>query len=480
MGWSAFGIRVLKNADIGLESDVLIVKGKRGSFHFDPDQKTGTNAKDVAKSKSQAAAQAREQIEYSSFDTRTVRKAHAWSYGRTARESWVPPALFNRTQYTTLVEERRWWLSRTDSRNTVFIVSANLGTLPLVRNLLCSIINNAPQTMDHLVIWALDEEIAFELLKLRERLLYGDFIDTEGRNETRLRKRWRTPMGIYFDQKMTTTPKYTTGASDLVTYFGITELRNYFFVHVLDAIGVNILFTDADIFFLADPFEDLKLPFGVSDFQNRTRKPHKKTDETTSFYRDFPDLIYSTDARKPYHYLDDPYEGQPRVPHICGGFFFARSNPRTIRVFRTIRDVKMNDQWGMDYLLNQVPLVLVDPLPAGIKFRKQHTNLDSLSTQYNEPWRKLFTWRNPLRVRILSQAAYANSMSSWAKVGTRGPDYEKLVKELHERGEKPVSYHPNYWIQPKRNDDLWVFTDNKTWILEQVGMWKIRDGRCYI
>ncbi|KAJ3210344.1 hypothetical protein HDU67_005377 [Dinochytrium kinnereticum] len=247
--------------------------------------------------------------------------------------------------------------------------------------------------MDRLVVWALDEDVAFRLIAFREEVVGGDFVDSTGRVVGRPQRRWRTPLGIYFDRKITTTPKYTTGAADLRTYFGITELRNYFYVRILDDIGINFAFTDADVFFLSDPFEDLNLPYGVRDHTNRTKKRHGKNDGTKSFYRDFPDLIYSTDARKPYHLLPDPYEGQTRIPHICGGFFFARSNPRTVRLFRTIRDFRMNDQWGIDYLLNEIPSVLVDPLPAGLTKRKHAVNMGAMAVALNDAWRSAWRWK---------------------------------------------------------------------------------------
>ncbi|KAJ3192359.1 hypothetical protein HK101_006702 [Irineochytrium annulatum] len=77
-------------------------------------------------------------------------------------------------------------------------------------------------------------------------------------------------------------------------------------------------------------------------------------------------------------------------------------------------------------------------------------------------------------------------MPNYAPVGTRGPWYYKYAKELKERGEREVLYHPNYWKNTKAptEDDLarghWVWSDNKTMIFEAVDMWKVQGDRCML
>ncbi|KAJ3206084.1 hypothetical protein HDU67_008408 [Dinochytrium kinnereticum] len=367
----------------------------------------------------------------------------------------TPSRLFNRTEFTTIVEERRWWQARMDHHQTAFITSANTATFPYIENLICSLAAISPSLLEKLVVWALDEEAAGKLMGLGERISNGEFGGGQ----------WRAPIGVYYDAAKTGTKEFTSGKVNSGLYFGIVDLRREFYVHLLDTIGINFVFTDADTFFSADPFEDLNLPFGVSDVEGRTGVSHQKPKTVKDYYKDFPDLIYSTDARKPYRHLKDPYEGQTRIPKVCGGFFFARSNTRTVKMYRRILENRMNDQWGVDDLLNNhLPAVLVDPLPAGLTKRQGDVKVGE---------------GDPLRVRILSQAAYSNALGEWAKPGSRGPGFEKLVSELKSRGEKEVLYHPNFWIDEKDpGNRIFIFTDNKTWIFDQLGMWKMRDGRC--
>ncbi|KAJ3206083.1 hypothetical protein HDU67_008407 [Dinochytrium kinnereticum] len=369
-----------------------------------------------------------------------------------------PPAgFFNRTPETSLTEERKWWRGRMDHRETAFITSANNATFPFIENLVCSLMSVSPDLLERLVVWALDDEVANRLIDLQERILAGSF---GGKNNG-----WRAPLGVYFDVGKTGTKELTSGKTNSGLYFGIVDLRREFYVHLLDAIGINFVFTDADAHFSADPLEDLNLPFGVPNVEERTGVSHKAPKNVSDFYTDFPDLIYSTDARKPYHHLKDPFEGQKRIPKLCGGFFFARSNPRTVNMYRRILRDRLNDQWGVDDLLNNhLPAVLVDPLPAGLTVRKGEMDVDS---------------GDPIRVRVLSQTAYSNAMPQWIKPGTRGPDFEERVRELGERGEKEVLFHPNYWLDEEDpGNRIFIFTDNKTWIFDELGMWKVKDGRC--
>ncbi|KAJ3204733.1 hypothetical protein HDU67_009344, partial [Dinochytrium kinnereticum] len=381
-------------------------------------------------------------------------------------EMQTPKALFRRTNETTLAEERQWWQSRMDHRQTAFITTANSAAFPFIQNMICSLLNTAPELLDRLVIWALDEGMAMRLLEFREKIISKQFLDMTGRSfPNQKRFAWKHPLGIYFDEKETSTPTFTSGFVDTENYYDMVGMRRGFFVHVLDSIGINFLFTDADVYFASDPFADLNLPFGVSDDEKRTGRGKASPNTLEDFEMDFPDIIYSTDARKPFRYLVDPYEGQSRVPKVCGGFFFARSNMRTVKLYKAIRDNNLNDQWGVDNLLNNhIPSVLVDPLPAGIRKRKQDLTIDLSSMEGG------WTWRDPIRVRILSQAAYSNALPNWASPGSRGPTFDELLEELWDRGEKDVMYHPNYWIDvTKPADRPWVFTDNKTWILEKAG-----------
>ncbi|KAI8852450.1 hypothetical protein BC829DRAFT_384442 [Chytridium lagenaria] len=374
---------------------------------------------------------------------------------------------FNRTDSSLFATERWWWQSRLNHYQTVFITSANTASVPMVKNMICSLLNVAPDLLDHVVIWALDEGLVAEILNWRKEILDGSFFDWTGRNEQSLRetmKAWKSPLGVYFEPDSTAEPVFASGTIDQHKYLSMMNLRKSFFTRLLDSIGINMLFSDADTFYLSNPFEDLNLPYGVPNPENRYKVASNfgwfKSEPENKFLSDYPDIVYSTDARKPYHLLQDPYEGQPHIPKICGGFFFCSA----------LLESGGNDQWGLDDILNyHIPSVMIDPLPAGIKLRKplNQTNVDSNF--------------DPIRVRILSQLAYANAMPQWAPPGQRGEGWEKYTNELKERGEKEVMFHPNYWKDADKPDNrIWVFTDNKTWIFEELGMWKIKNGKCVL
>ncbi|KAJ3377551.1 hypothetical protein HDU84_008526, partial [Entophlyctis sp. JEL0112] len=140
---------------------------------------------------------------------------------------------------------------------------------------------------------------------------------------------------------------------------------------------------------------------------------------------------------------------------ICGGFFFIRANNRTRTLWEYMRAQNLNDQWGMDQVLNgyigtarntdeALPrqlkeqqrvfdAVLVDPLPAGILKRKDARPKDALVDA-----------QQTLRIRILSQAAYRAALPHYSDGGVVGDDYDVFVAELKVRGEKEVMFHPNY------------------------------------
>ncbi|KAI8838665.1 hypothetical protein BC829DRAFT_37407 [Chytridium lagenaria] len=295
----------------------------------------------------------------------------------------------------------------------------------MIKNMVCSLLNVAPDLLDQIVIWALDEGLVAEILNWRKEILDGSFFDWTGRDEQSLResmKRWKTPLGVYFEPDSTAEPVFASGTVDGHKYLSMMNLRKSFFTRLLDSIGINMVFSDADTFYLANPFEDLNLPYGVPNPETRHEAASNidwfKSEPEKKFLSDYPDIIYSTDARKPYHLLNDPYEGEPHIPKICGGFFFVRSNPRTSRLYSTLLKSGGNDQWGLDNILNhEASSIMIDPLPAGIKSRKplNKTNIDS-------------NW-DPIRVRILSQLAYANAMPQWAP-GLRGEGWEKYTDEL--------------------------------------------------
>jgi hypothetical protein len=116
-----------------------------------------------------------------------------------------------------------------------------------------------------------------------------------------------------------------------------------------------------------------------------------------------------------------------------------------------LRDLNLNDQWGMNDLLNgkvegAAPSVLVDPLPAGLTRRFEPPAITS----------------DMLRVRILDQAEHPNGVL-WCKPTLRLPalrlnypgnylNPDRIAKwgrwgSLKQRKRTLVSLHTNIWKQ---------------------------------
>ncbi|ORY29936.1 hypothetical protein BCR33DRAFT_724555 [Rhizoclosmatium globosum] len=85
---------------------------------------------------------------------------------------------------------------------------------------------------------------------------------------------------------------------------------------------LNFIFTDLDVVYLKDPFVALNVPYGVSNVTVSSLVTPEGNTTLASLFDLIPDIVYSTDARTFYHLMVDPYEGNERIPNICGGFVF--------------------------------------------------------------------------------------------------------------------------------------------------------------
>jgi len=188
----------------------------------------------------------------------------------------------------------------------------------------------------------------------------------------------------------------------------------------------NMFMIDADIVYFRDPWPEITIK-GEEDF------------------------IYSTDARDFYDNLNDPFEGLSSIPRICGGFFLAKSNKRTFKIFEDMMDVfslnpLANDQTAMDNLLNSRDSVLIDPPFYVLK----NKNLDE----------------DTVKVRILDQLDFVNgaifldhSVEYW----------ERIFKRKHDNPQWKgrVFVHGNWWKSDKFKEFM------------QLGMWYLKeDGTC--
>ncbi|KAI8852900.1 hypothetical protein BC829DRAFT_47957 [Chytridium lagenaria] len=163
--------------------------------------------------------------------------------------------------------------------------------------MICSLINTSPGLLNRMVVWALDEGAAKALGEWRKEIVEGRWVDLNGRTEEQIKQfQWKAPLGVYFDASHTASPYFTSGTVKTADYFAIMGMRREFYVRLLDDIGINFLFSDADVFFLDDPFVDLNLPFGVKDVKGRKRADgfgDPVTMNMTEFYKDLPDIVSS-------------------------------------------------------------------------------------------------------------------------------------------------------------------------------------------
>ncbi|ORY29933.1 hypothetical protein BCR33DRAFT_857539 [Rhizoclosmatium globosum] len=329
------------------------------------------------------------------------------------------PVLYIRNETSIIVDEKAWFTGRYRN-DTVMLASANFGAAksPMLANMLCSLAKNSPKTLDSFVIWATDIEAAYFL---------GNISTTY----------YKSLFGVYY-YDVNLPLDFASGDSDNEKYMQLMAGRNAFFERMVSTLGLNFIFTDLDTVFLKDPFVALNAPYGVSNVSVTSMDALEGNTTLGSLFDVVPDLVYSTDARTFFHLMIDPYEGNQRIPKICGGFFFIRSNERTIRLWKHMLEEGLNDQYGMEKLLDDknsgFDSVMVNPLPAGIEKRKDPRSEDKVVNA------------QVVRVRILSQAAFRNSLPYYEDAGMVGDDYPMLIKELESRGEYEVFYHPNYWI----------------------------------
>ena len=167
-------------------------------------------------------------------------------------------------------------------------------------------------------------------------------------------------------------------------------------------------------------------------FGNQEQELMARIKETTSYYQNVnlikelanqdpfldivPDIVYGSDPSDTPQFNSDPFQGQLKVPKICGGTFYVKPNNRTIMLFKQLwHEIKQggNDQWSMDVLLNRLDAVLVGQLPkctartgSGRAFcpEKGQTNPDPSSNLPSFPLND-----STIRVRLLEYWQFCTS-----------------------------------------------------------------------
>jgi hypothetical protein len=175
-------------------------------------------------------------------------------------------------------------------------------------NLLCSLRKvHAHTLVEKVIFWAVDKEAVKQFESYR-----------------RLNK---MSFGIYHPHTEHQMSEFQSIGSN--GYYQMMRERSTIHLKLLKQFHLSFLFMDTDLIFTSDPLNDL--------FLNEDKE-------------EIEDIIYSTDARNFYNQLEDPFEGQPFIPKICGGFFLMRSSPPTIRLLEDLNkaiyfDPNANDQW---------------------------------------------------------------------------------------------------------------------------------------
>jgi hypothetical protein len=281
--------------------------------------------------------------------------------------------------------------------NTLIIIPTNTGHLPWTQNLLCSL-TRAHFNTSTLIFWALDAAVHTTLATHGHATYHNPALFASAANEN--------------------------AHGDTRAYKRMMRERPTFYRDVLSA-GFDILMLDADTVFWQSPLSIRPTP----------------TDDD-----DDVDIVYSTDAREfytPAHSaFEDPRRRGPYVPPICNGIFWMRSNARTVALWSEMWDVFntpwwrapfvrrrgfLDDQRGMDVLLNDGRAQLVGPFPDGIR-----EEMVPKAPGRGYP---------PLKVRILDQTQVVNGHL----LLNRRKEYEERLGRLRERGEERIAAHFNWW-----------------------------------
>lgn len=293
--------------------------------------------------------------------------------------------------------------------NTVIMVPVNKGMLVFAENMVCSLekIHFDPRKV---VFWTLDEEV-------------GELLRSRGLN-------------TFHDPSLYGITEYV-GFNYSSPQFGhMMKERPKFFMNVLST-GLDLLFLDTDIIFYDDPFKmvdhsvDLAIGSDSRDFFSAEHNPFK-----------------------------DPGSKGDKVPPVCAGTFWMKSNENTLALFQVmflvfsgdpsvtyLRDKGLtDDQRGFDVLLNDGRANLVEPLPGGIT-----TNMTDGKHSDNAN----------LKVRMLDQAQVASGQL----YRNRHKEYVERLAMLEESGEKKIAIHLNWnsmekpKIEGAKELEIWQLTD---------------------
>ena len=298
--------------------------------------------------------------------------------------------------------------------NTLLVVPVNRAHMMWVDNFLCSL---SPTTFDakKIVFWALDPGVQ-ELLEVRGFTTYHD----------------PSFYSVSTDENL---------HDDTRNFKKMMKERPKFFIDMLST-GHDLLFLDADTVFFDNPLA--------------IRDPNV-------------DIVFSSDSReffnKPHKDpFKDVWRKGSRIPPVCNGIFWMKSNAKTIKIWQDMLDifesgprlalykffVFKDDQRGMDVLLNDGRAKLVEPLPKGIT-----PEMLTSRTDVNAD----------VEVRLLDQT----EVVSGHLLRNRKTLFDQNLKELKAGGGKQLAIHFNW--DPK--------DQTKESGVREMGLWQLTDdGEC--
>ena len=197
-----------------------------------------------------------------------------------------------------------------------------------------------------------------------------------------------------------------------------------------------------------------------------------------------PDIVYALDPRRFYQTQNDPWEWLSRVPRICGGLFYAKSNNRTINLYKQLSEAvikeKLNDQLATDHVLNHEEYIkhvaVVGKLPRCLGRIKDgpmfcpERNLNTTPENLEEYFAKLKSLikDDTVRVGLLDLWQFSNTA---ALENEWGHFYKDLLMEQKQPdvssrsvpAKIPIAYHANSWQKDKAG------------LLKDMGMWYLND-----
>ncbi|KAF2152797.1 glycosyltransferase family 77 protein [Myriangium duriaei CBS 260.36] len=298
--------------------------------------------------------------------------------------------------------------------NTLVVVPVNTGMLHLADNLLCSL-QRTDFNGSNILFWALDAHA-----------------------RTILDKRGHT---TYFDPHFFGVEINTNHHRNTENYHRMMLERPKFFIDILSA-GYDILMIDVDTIWYQSPL--------------------LLRDDTV-------DAVYSTDAREFYQAhdaFDDPKAKGNKMPPVCAGVFWLKSNEKTVRLYQDMLAVFngglrtwfwrltsfKDDQRGLDCLLNDGRARLVEPLPNGI-------TTSMLDGRYRD--------QADLRVRLLDQTQVVNGQL----ILFRPDAYQENLARLRNEGKDRIAVHLNW--DPTKEEKRRGAQGLGIWQLDEAGNCKM-------